>query len=57
MRAEYAAWLRENLALLALVAVAVVAGLLILMVLVERFGIWLVGRSERRRASHGEARR
>ena len=56
MSPEYSAWLRENLTLLALIVVAVVAGMFVLMTAVEWFGMWLIARSERRRASHGEVR-
>ena len=56
MSPEYSAWLRENPTLLALIVVAVLAGLFVLMAAVEWFGTWLIARSERRRASPAEAR-
>lgn len=51
VRAEYAAWLRENLVAVPFVALAVFAGLVVLMWATERLGLWLLARSERRRAT------
>lgn len=57
MRAEYAEWLRENLVTIPLVLLAVVAAGVAFWCAGTLLGTWLLPRSERRRASHGEARR
>ena len=56
MSAEYSAWLRENLTAMALAVVGVAAAGVVFWYAGTRFAGWLIGRSERRRASHGEAR-